>query len=55
MLNDDRPRGGAHIDHDDNATGGDWKLPRADYARVLLDAALNPATVHQSLGVNGLR
>lgn len=54
MLTDGPPRGGTHIDHEDNATGGDWKLPRADYARVLLDTALDPDTVHQSLGVNGL-
>ncbi len=53
MLTDDPPRGGAHVDQEDDATGGHWKLPRADYARVLLDTALDPATVHQSLGVNG--
>lgn len=53
MLTDDPPRGGAHIDQDINATGGDWKLPRTDYARVLLDTALDPATAQQALGVNG--
>lgn len=52
-LTDDPPRGGVHIDQHDDATGGDWRLPRADYARVLLDTALDPATVHQALGVNG--
>lgn len=55
MLTDDPPSGVAHIDQNANATGGDWKLPRADFARVLLDTALDPATVHQHLGVNGLK
>lgn len=53
MLTDDPPRGGVHTDQDDDATGGDWKLPRADYARALLDTALDPATVHGAFGVNG--
>jgi hypothetical protein len=41
------------VTRDNNATGGDWKLPRADYARVLLDTALDPTTGRQALGVNG--
>lgn len=53
MLTDDPPRGDVHIDRNDNATGGDWKLTRADYARVLLDTALEQTNVHQALGVNG--
>lgn len=53
MLTDDPPRGVVHIDQNDNATGGDWKLTRADFARVLLDTALDLDTFHQTLGVNG--
>lgn len=53
MLTDDPARGRVHIDDQPNATGGDWKLTRADYARVLLDTALDPATVRRALGVNG--
>lgn len=53
MLTDDPSRGGVHIDHSDNPTGGDWKLPRADYARALLDAVSDPGTIHQALGING--
>ena len=55
MLTDQPPSGVVHIDQNANATGGDWRLPRADFARVLLDTALDPATVHQHLGVNGLK
>jgi putative NADH-flavin reductase len=55
MLTDDPPRGRIHIDREANATGGDWRLPRGDYARVLLDTALNTTTTHQAIGVNGVR
>lgn len=54
MLTDDPSRGGVHIDTEPDATGGDWKLPRADYARTLLDTALDTATVQQAIGVNGM-
>lgn len=55
MLNDDPPRGRVHIDREANSTGGDWRLPRSDYARVLLDTALDATTAHQTLGVNGAK
>lgn len=55
MLTDDPPRGRVHTDREANSTGGDWRLPRSDYARVLLDTALNTTTVHQAVGVNGAK
>lgn len=54
-LTDDPGRGAVHIDQSANATGGDWKLPRADYARALLDTVQNPETIRCAIGVNGVR
>lgn len=55
MLTDDPPRGRVHIDREANPTGGDWRLPRSDYARVLLDTALDSTTTRQAIGVNGAK
>lgn len=55
MLTDDPPRDSVHTDREANPTGGDWRLPRSDYARVLLHTALDPATTHQVFGVNGAK
>jgi len=54
MLTDTPPSGRTHIDEAQNSTGGDWKLPRGDYAQVLLEAAMDPETIGKALGVNGL-
>ena len=55
MLTDDPPRGRVHTDREANPTGGDWQLPRGDYARVLLDTALDTTTTRQAVGVNGAK
>ena len=55
MLTDDPPRGRVHTDQEANPTGGDWRLPRSDYARVLLETALDTSTTRQAIGVNGAR
>ncbi len=55
MLTDGPPRGRVHTDREANPTGGDWQLPRGDYARVLLDTALDTTTTRQAVGVNGAK
>lgn len=55
MLNDKSGVGQVHIDFENNATGGDWQLPRADYAMTLLDVAENPQMIHKALGVGGAK
>jgi putative NADH-flavin reductase len=53
MLADGPPRGRVHTDFELDATGGDWKLTRADYAMALLDAAQDPSMVRRAVGVGG--
>jgi putative NADH-flavin reductase len=53
MLVDKPAAGRVHIDFEADATGGDWRLTRADYAMTLLDVAENAEYVHRSLGVGG--
>lgn len=53
MLTDKPFTGRVHIDFENNQTGGDWSLTRADYAMVLLDAAENPEMIRKSMGVAG--
>lgn len=52
-LTDDPSRGRVHTDLAADATGGDWKLPRIDYAHALLNAAEDPDAIRKSIGVNG--
>ncbi|WP_369375259.1 NAD(P)-dependent oxidoreductase [Promicromonospora sp. Populi] len=54
-LTDNVPRGSVWTDHEPNATGGDWQLPRPDYARALLDLALATSPRHMTIGINGGR
>jgi putative NADH-flavin reductase len=53
MLADGPAKGRVHTDFEVNATGGDWKLTRADYAMALLDAVEDPAMVRRAVGVGG--
>ena len=53
MLSDKLGTGQVHIDFEANATGGDWTLPRADYATTLLDVVENPQMIGRALGVSG--
>lgn len=53
MLNNKPGTEQVHIDFENNATGGDWQLPRADYAMTLLDEAENPQMICKALGVGG--
>lgn len=55
MLTDRPPTGRVHTDEAVNATGGDWQLPRADYAMTLLDVVENPALIGRAIGVNGYK
>ncbi|WP_076986235.1 NAD(P)-dependent oxidoreductase [Actinosynnema sp. ALI-1.44] len=55
MLVDKPAAGRVHIDFEANASGGDWRLTRADYAMALLDVAEDPRYVRRSLGVGGPR
>lgn len=55
MLADGPYTGQVHIDFEQDATGGDWKLTRADYAMALLDAAEDDAMVRRAIGVGGAR
>lgn len=52
-LTDNLPRGSVWTDHESNATGGDWQLPRPDYARALLDLALATSPRCMTIGING--
>jgi putative NADH-flavin reductase len=53
MLDDGSYTGRVHTDFEPNATGGHWKLRRADYAMALLDAVEDSAMVRQAIGVCG--
>jgi putative NADH-flavin reductase len=53
MLADGPARGRVHTDFEADATGGDWKLTRADYAATLLDVAEDDAMVRRAVGVGG--
>jgi putative NADH-flavin reductase len=55
MLNNKPGKGQVHIDFEPNQTGGDWQLPREDYAMTLLDVAENPNLIGKALGVNGAK
>lgn len=55
MLTDKPGAGTVHLDFEVNATGGDWTLPRADYAMTLLDIAENPAMIGKAVGVGGAK
>lgn len=55
MLTDGPQTGQVHTDFELNATGGDWKLSRADYATALLDAAEDDAMIRRAVGVGGAR
>jgi uncharacterized protein YbjT (DUF2867 family) len=53
MLADGPAKGRVHTDFEVNATGGDWRLTRADYARYLLDVVEDAGMVHRAVGVGG--
>ncbi|MBV2364207.1 NAD(P)-dependent oxidoreductase [Streptomonospora nanhaiensis] len=53
MLVDGPAAGAVHIDRAADATGGDWRLTRADYARTLLDVAEDDTARQSELGVGG--
>lgn len=55
MLTDKPGTGQVHIDFEVNATGGDWSLPRADYAMALLDTVENAHMAGKALGVCGAK
>ncbi len=55
MLNDKPFTGKVHTDFEVNATGGDWKLTRADYAMTLLDVAEDPRMIRKAVGVGGAK
>ncbi|MFG1945333.1 NAD(P)-dependent oxidoreductase [Nonomuraea sp. NPDC048826] len=55
MLTDKPGKGRSHVDFEANATGGESTLPRADYARALLDAAEDDAMIGRMPGVCGAR
>lgn len=55
MLRDGPYTGVVHIDFEDNATGGDWKLNRADYAMKLVDIAEDPTMARKAVGVAGAK
>ena len=53
MLTDRPYTGRVHTDFEANATGGDWRLTRADYAMTLLDVAEDAAMIGKAVGVGG--
>ncbi|MCO1653724.1 NAD(P)-dependent oxidoreductase [Pseudonocardia humida] len=53
MLADGPARGRVHTDFEPDATGGDWRLTRADYAMALLDVTEDTAMVRRAVGVGG--
>lgn len=55
MLTDGSPKGRVHIDFEANATGGESRLDRADFALALLDAAEDPALVRRAIGICGAK
>jgi putative NADH-flavin reductase len=55
MLRDGPHTGVVHTDFQINATGGDWKLNRADYAMELLDVTEDPAMARRAVGVGGVK
>lgn len=55
MLDNREWTGCVHTDTEDNATGGDWRLGRSDYATTLLDVLEDPTTIRGALGVGGAR
>jgi putative NADH-flavin reductase len=55
MLNDKPFTGRAHTDFEANATGGDRKLSRADYAMTLLDVAEDPQMIRKAVGIGGAK
>lgn len=55
MLTDGPFTGQVHTDFEPNATGGGWKLNRADYAMALLDVAEDDGMIGRAVGVGGAR
>ena len=55
MLTDGPRTGRVHTDFEPDATGGDWKLNRADYAATLLDVAEDEAMIRRAVGVGGAK
>ncbi|GAA1096755.1 NAD(P)-dependent oxidoreductase [Nocardiopsis composta] len=55
MLTDTPPAGSVHTDFEADATGGDWRLGRADYAMALLDVVEDDAMIRRAVGVCGAR
>ncbi|MDN5795634.1 MAG: NAD(P)H-binding protein [Intrasporangium sp.] len=55
MLTDGPFTGRVHTDFAADATGGDWRLSRADYAMALLDTVEDNAMIRRSVGVAGAR
>jgi hypothetical protein len=55
MLADGPPIGRVHTDFEADATGGGWKLNRADYAMALLDVVEDPSMVRRAVGVGAAK
>ncbi|WP_017591709.1 NAD(P)-dependent oxidoreductase [Nocardiopsis potens] len=55
MLTDDAGAGKVHTDFEADATGGDHRLPRADYAMALIDTAEDDSLIRRAVGVGGIR
>jgi putative NADH-flavin reductase len=55
MLRDGPRTGAVHTDFEANATGGDWKLNRADYAMERLDVTEDAAMTRKAVGVGGAK
>lgn len=55
MLRDGPAVGAVHRDFESDATAGDWKLNRADYAMALLDVTEDTAMIGKAVGVNGAK
>lgn len=55
MLADGPRTGRRHTDFEADATGGDWRLSRADYAAALLDVAEDASMIRRAVGVGGAK
>lgn len=55
MLADEPYTGEVHTDFAANATGGHWKLNRANYAMALIDVAEDSTMIRRAVGVGGKR
>lgn len=54
-LSDGPRRGSVWSDREANATGGDWQLPRQDFAAELLELALVASRERTTVGLNGFK